>query len=77
MTEKSLLSVKQGEKAKITEINSVKSMKNRLLDLGLTPGSFTELLFTAPSGNPRAFLIRGAVIALRKSDCDDIKIFDE
>lgn len=77
MTEKSLLSVKQGEKAKIKEINSVKSMKNRLLDLGLTPGSFTELLFAAPSGNPRAFLIRGAVIALRKSDCNDIKIFDE
>ena len=51
-------------------------MKDRLLDLGLTPGSRTRLLFTAPSGDPRAFLVRGAVIALRKNDCKKIKITD-
>ena len=49
-------------------------MKNRLMDLGFTPSSKTVLLYEAPSGDPKAFLIRGAVVALRKCDCEKIKI---
>ena len=77
MSGKTLLSLGKGEKAKIKKLNNEKSMRNRLFDLGLTPGSETEFLFCAPSGSPRAFLIRGAVIALRKKDCMKIEIFDD
>lgn len=77
MSNKSLLSIKKGEKVKIKKISNSENMKDRLLDLGLTPGSYTEFLFAAPSGDPRAFLVRGAVIALRKGDCVQIEIYDD
>lgn len=49
------------------------AMAGRLYDLGFTPGASVECLFAAPSGNPRAYLIRGTVIALRNSDAAAIK----
>ena len=69
--------ISRNTEKEIKKLNNEKSMRNRLLDLGLTPGSETEFLFCAPSGSPRAFLIRGAVIALRKKDCMKIEIFDD
>jgi ferrous iron transport protein A len=36
-----------------------------MLDLGIIDGTEIEPLYKSPSGNPIAYLIRGAVIALR------------
>lgn len=69
-----LLSMKKGENATIRKLENGEEMKNRLMDLGFTPSSKTVLLYEAPSGDPKAFLIRGAVVALRKCDCEKIKI---
>ncbi len=69
-----LLSIKKGEKATIRKLENEEEMKNRLMDLGFTPSGKTVLLFEAPSGDPKAFLIRGAVVALRNADCAKIKI---
>lgn len=68
-----LLSIKIGESATVKELKNSAEMKNRLMDMGLTPGTETKLLFSAPSGDPRAFLIRGAVVALRRQDCKKIE----
>ncbi|MDH7577138.1 MAG: FeoA family protein [Bacillota bacterium] len=40
--------------------------RQRLLDLGLVPGTRVEVLRRSPGGDPVAFRIRGAVIALRR-----------
>lgn len=69
-----LLSIKKGEKATIKKLENEEEMKNRLMDLGFTPSGKAVFLFEAPSGDPKAFLIRGAVVALRNSDCAKIKI---
>lgn len=45
-------------------------IRRRLLDLGFVPGTRIKLLRKSPSGNPRAYLIRGTVIALRKEETD-------
>ncbi len=45
-----------------------RDITTRLMDLGLTRGARVRCLFAAPSGEPRAYLIRGAVIALRRED---------
>lgn len=42
--------------------------RRRLLDLGFTPGAVVTCLFSAPSGDPRAYMVRGSVIALRRED---------
>lgn len=66
--------IKPGEKALITSLNSVGSMRRRLLDIGLIKGTLVECLGRSPLGDPSAFLIRGAVIAIRSEDCNDILI---
>ena len=69
-----LNSINPGEYAKIGQILTRGSMRRRLLDIGLTPGTMIECVGKSPAGDPKAFLIRGAVIALRSEDCADILI---
>jgi DtxR family Mn-dependent transcriptional regulator len=48
--------------------------RNRLLDLGVVPGSVVEIDMASPSGNPVAYVIRGASIALRREQSERILI---
>lgn len=48
--------------------------RRRLMDLGILPGTSIEIEMSSPSGNPRAYRVRGAVIALRHSQAEDIRI---
>jgi ferrous iron transport protein A len=45
-----------------------------MLDLGLIQGTEIEPLYKSPSGNPIAYQIRGAVIALRSDVSDKILV---
>lgn len=49
-------------------------MKRRLQDLGLVEGTRVLCLQKSPLGDPTAFSIRGAVIALRAEDASNIEI---
>ncbi|MCD8020152.1 MAG: ferrous iron transport protein A [Clostridiales bacterium] len=53
------------------------NMRRRLLDIGLTPGTRVDCLGRSPLGDPTAFLIRDAVIALRAKDCENVLIQNE
>lgn len=48
--------------------------RNRLLDLGVVPGTVTSVELQNPSGSPIAYRIRGACIALRKEQAEHIRI---
>ena len=74
MNDNSLLSVPVGGKAVVASLDAAGLSRRRLLDLGLTPGSCVTCLFEAPSGNPRAYLIRGVVIALRNRDAAEVTL---
>lgn len=63
-----------GESGVVEKLNSTGSMRRRLLDLGLVENTPVECLGKSPGGDPRAFLIRGAVIAIRSEDCKNIVI---
>ena len=45
-----------------------------MLDLGITEGTRIQSLMHSPSGDPTAYIIRGAVIALRKKDAAHILV---
>lgn len=60
-----LNSLKIGEKCKVKKLISDGLIRRRLLDLGLIDNTVVESLHQSPSGDPVAYLIRGAVIALR------------
>lgn len=61
----SLNSLPLGQKCKVKELISDGLIRRRLLDLGLIKDTEVESLQRSPSGDPVAYLIRGAVIALR------------
>lgn len=63
--EMSLNSLAIGQRARVVLLNSTGLMRRRLLDLGVIQGTIIEALQEGPSGDPIAYLIRGAVIALR------------
>ena len=63
-----LSGVKVGEQVTVARLGATGSMRRRLLDIGLIEGTRVECLHRSPSGDPAAYAIRGAVIALR--DCD-------
>ena len=63
-----------GAKAKVTTLTAPDSMRRRLLDIGLINGTVVECLGRSPQGDPSAYFIRGAVIAIRSEDCEDIVI---
>lgn len=71
---RSLCSVRPGERAVICELRTEGSMRRRLLDIGLVPGTQVVCLGRSPCGDPTAYMIRGAVIAIRKKDCRNILI---
>ena len=73
---KNLNSINVGEYAEIAELLTAGSMRRRLLDIGLTPDTVVECVGKSPAGDPKAFLIRGAVIAIRFGDCKEILIKD-
>lgn len=57
-----------GESAVVESLSIGGSMRRRLLDIGLIEGTRVECVGTAPSGDPAAYRIRGAVVALRRED---------
>lgn len=63
-----------GQSARVKALTAPDPMCRRLLDLGLTQGTRVTCVHESPAGDPRAFLIRGAVIALRAQDCRRILI---
>lgn len=50
------------------------SMRRRFLDLGLIENTIVECIGRSPMGDPSAYLIRGAVIAIRAEHCRGIHI---
>ena len=59
---------------RVSRLLSSGSMRRRLLDIGLIEGTDVECLQRSPAGDPVAYLIRGAVIALRAEDASQILV---
>lgn len=63
-----------GKSATVISIQAEGLTRRRMLDLGLVPGTRVEALRVSPAGDPKAYRIRGAVIAFRKEDAHQIQI---
>jgi len=69
-----LSDLKLGDKAKIIKVDCSENIKRRLLDIGLIKDTTIECILKSSFGNTYAYLIRGAIIALRKEDINRIKV---
>ena len=64
-----------GEWGMVKQLNTIGSMRRRLLDLGLTPDTPVVCLGHAPGGDPTGYGIRQAVIALRRQDAATVIVY--
>ena len=71
-----LAGLKPGESARIGALLVEGALRRRLLDLGLVRGTVVKCVGQSPAGDPSAYLIRGAVIALRAGDSAMILLDD-
>ena len=71
-----LAEVMQGETVRVVGIHPGLQgpQRRRLLDLGLVPGTRVEAEFSSATGDPVAYRIRGALIALRKDQSRWIQV---
>ena len=66
-----------GESALVYKIMSRSDMRQRFLDIGLIESTPVECVGQSPADDPKAYIIRGAVIAIRNDDASDILIKEE
>ncbi len=64
----------QGQTATVLSLSAQGSMRRRLQDMGLIEGTKVECVGVSPLGDPAAYLIRGALVALRSRDAADILV---
>lgn len=69
--------ISTGELAVVVTVDTALSLKQRLYDIGLVPGTKVKVVHQSPAGNPRAYLVRGSVIALRNCDAEKIFVRDD
>lgn len=76
LTGEKLSSLNLGEEGYVVGISraSYGPERRRLMDLGIIPGTVIKAEFRSPSGDPTAYCIRGATIALRQEQADLINI---
>ena len=66
--ETSLNKLFPGGRALVGEVSAQCAMRRRLQDLGFVPGAQVECLGKSPLGDPSAYRVRGAVVALMGRD---------
>lgn len=66
--------LKIGQKAQVRHLSSEGNSRRRMLDLGLVIDTAVEALQKSPFGDPTAYAIRGAVIALRAEEAARILV---
>ena len=69
-----LCDMKTGTYATVIKLDTKGDLRRRLMDLGLVEGTLVECVRKSPAGDPKAYLIRGAVIALRKEDAKTVLV---
>lgn len=66
--------LRPGERGIVCELCAEDGMRRRLLDLGFVPGTAVDCVGRSPAGDPAAYCVRGAVIALRNTDGRSVRV---
>jgi len=74
-----LITLNPGEKGRVVALSPRLrgADRRRMMDLGILPGTMIDVEMTSPSGDPTAYKVRGALIALRKEQARLIQVESE
>ncbi len=70
----SLYDLPVGRSGVVSSIHADGLTRRRMMDLGLVPGTMVHALRHSPAGDPKAFKIRGAVIAFRREEAEKVLV---
>lgn len=70
----SLYNLPIGSFGKVKRLTARGNIRRRMLDIGFVENTIVEALRKSPSGDPIAYQIRGAVIALRFEEASKILV---
>lgn len=65
------------KRARIVLVGGEGALRRRLLDMGLTPGTWVMMRKTAPMGDPIEVYLRGYELTLRVDDAKKITVEGE
>ena len=74
MNHEKLSDIPVGKVCKVRSLNASGLLRNRMLDIGIIPGTEIKAVRRNSAGDTTAFLIRGALIALRKEESSLVDI---
>ena len=63
-----------GQWAIVQAVNAADTLRRRLMDMGLVPGAPVACVGRSPGGDPAAYEICGAVVAIRHRDAAHIAV---
>ena len=66
--------LRPGEKAKVVSIGTTGAMRQRILDMGVTPNVQMQLIKIAPLDDPVEITVRGYQLSLRKREAALIQV---
>jgi len=61
-----------GHSCRVSDLSAQGHLRQRFFDLGIIRDTEIKALFESPAGDPRAYSVRGATIALRNFDAHKI-----
>lgn len=63
-----------GAKGVVQKMDAGGHIRRRFQDMGLVEGTTVKCVGRSPLGDPSAYFIKGAIIAIRAEDCENIII---
>ena len=63
-----------GDSARVEAVRCAPSVRRRLLEMGLLPGTELEVVRRAPLGDPIEVRLRGYSLSLRKSEASGVAV---
>lgn len=69
-----LKDLKPGQEGTILTIGEKGAARRRIMDMGVTPGTFVKVIKVAPLGDPIEINIRGYELSLRKEEANQIQV---
>lgn len=69
-----LKDLKPGQEGTVISIGEKGTVRRRIMDMGVTPGTQVKVIKVAPLGDPIEINVRGYELSLRKTEASQIEI---
>jgi len=69
-----LAQTRMGQIVTVAHVAGEGSVRRRLMELGLVPGTRVEVVGVAPLGDPLELLVRGSSLSIRRAEAEGVSV---